>query len=327
MTHALSLVDVVCRLAGPLNFVMELRAELSRRGITAAVRNHDDAALFDWLMSMVSFQGIADRVADQYMRDHGNITWADIKRDLAQRPSCPKLGGYLVFKDCRYQKGSGLCSEPSHLSRCPLPRHELRNGRLNQTAYSLFLFMRDVAERDLVHWIDGQLTGADRPPGLGDLANARDALVQPLRGVYGISDKVITMALSMLMLGAGARKRHWTEVGASFVVIDTLVHNFLHRTGILRRIRADHPYGAACYRPNDCAELISRIAQQIDARAFNPSFPRVFPRFVQLAIWRYCSESGLDTCNGNRITDTGRCDNAYCRLQSRCERVVLHKAL
>jgi len=29
--------------------------------------------------------------------------------------------------------------------RCPLPRHALRNGRLNQTVYSLFLFMRDVA--------------------------------------------------------------------------------------------------------------------------------------------------------------------------------------
>jgi hypothetical protein len=34
----------------------------------------------------------------------------------------------------------------------------LRNGRLNQTAYSLFLFVRDVANGDLVQWIDDQLS-------------------------------------------------------------------------------------------------------------------------------------------------------------------------
>ena len=33
------------------------------------------------------------------------------------------------------------------------------------------------------------------------------------------------------------------------IAVDTLVHNFLHRTGILRRFRADHAYGLACYQP------------------------------------------------------------------------------
>ena len=133
------------------------------------------------------------------------------------------------------------------------------------------------------------------------------------------------MALSSLLLAAGRRRPYWLEVGASFVVVDTLVHNFLHRTGILARFGANHAYGAACYRPNGCADLIDQISNQIDARAFNPAFPQVFPRFVQLAIWRYCSEGGLDICNGNRIDDTGPCDNIYCRLCSRCERVTLHK--
>ena len=244
---------------------------------------------------------------------------------LTRRPSCPKLGGYWLFDDCRYEKGSGLCSEPRHLPQCPLPRHRLRNGRLNQTAYSLFLFMRDVADGDLVQWIDNQLTAAEGAPGrIGSLQCVTRSWNR-CAGVYGMSDKVMTMALSTLLLGAGGARPHWTEVGASFVVVDTLVHNFLHRTGILRRFGADHAYGAACYRPNGCADLISRIAHQIDARAFNPMFPRVFPRFVQLAIWRYCSEGGLDICNGNRITDTGRCDNAYCQLRSRCDRVMLIK--
>jgi hypothetical protein len=48
---------------------------------------------------------------------------------------------------------------------------------------------------------------------------------------------------------------------------------------------------------------------QIDARAFNPTYPAIFPRFVQLAIWRYCSQQGLDICNGNRLDDRQRCQN------------------
>ena len=61
----------------------------------------------------------------------------------------------------------------------------------------------------------------------------------------------------------------------------------------------------------------------IDARQFNPAFPATFPRFVQSAIWRYCAENGLDVCNGNRIDDDARCDNAHCQLFRRCDRIAL----
>ena len=321
MTHALSLVDMVCRLAGPFAFVDEGRTALKRQGILAAVRRHDTPILFDWLMTVLSYQGIADRVARQYLRAHGNVTWAEIDRALTRGPSCTKLAGYWLFYDCGYGKGSGICTEPAHIAGCPLPTHMLRNGGLNQTAYSLFLFMRDIAGGDLVQWIDDQLAACAGAP----LAAMRAALIEPLRGVYGISDKVISMALSSLLLGPGFRRPHWLDVGASFVVVDTLVHNFLHRTGILHEFDADHAYGAACYRANGCAALIDRIACQIDTSIFNPAFPKVFPRFVQLAIWRYCSESGRDICNGNRINDRGPCANVHCQLRSRCERVTLHK--
>lgn len=325
LAKALPLIDMACRLAGPFDFVDEGRAALKRYGVLGAVRRHDTATLFDWLMTVLSFQGIADRIAKQYLRDHGNATWADIDRALKRKPSCSKLAGYWLFDDCRYEKGSGLCSEPGHVAACPLPKHMLRNGRLNQTAYSLFLFTRDVAGGDLVQWIDDQLTRCVSMPADERLAAMRSALVEPFRGVYGISDKVITMALSSLLLSAGSRRPHWRDVGASFVVVDTLVHNFLHRTGTLDRFGGRHAYGAACYRPNGCADLIDRFANSIDARVFNPSFPRVFPRFVQLSIWRYCSEGGLDICNGNRIDDRRPCNNIYCQLRCRCERQILHK--
>jgi hypothetical protein len=202
----------------------------------------------------------------------------------------------------------------------------LRNGHLNQMAYSLFLFIRDVVDGDLIGWIDAQLAAADSPPGPDRLSRMRAALLQPMREIYGVSDKVLAMAISGLLLGAPKKMVLWIEVGGSMIAIDTLVHNFLHRAGILRRFKAEHAYGAACYRHGGCAEIIATVAQRIDARQFDPGFPQAFPRFVQHAIWRYCSQSGLDVCNGNRIDDTKRCANADCYARLMCDRVVLRKA-
>jgi len=47
------------------------------------------------------------------------------------------------------------------------------------------------------------------------------------------------------------------------IAVDTLVHNFLHRTGILRDFRAEHPYGTRCYAANGCAAIIERIAGEL----------------------------------------------------------------
>ena len=114
----------------------------------------------------------------------------------------------------------------------PCRAHRLRNGRLNQMAYSLFLFVRDIADGDLVGWIDRQFQGADDPARPDRLAQLREALIGPLRKVYGVSDKVLTMTLSCILLAAPKRLHLWREVGASMIAIDTLVHNFLVRTGI-----------------------------------------------------------------------------------------------
>jgi hypothetical protein len=149
----------------------------------------------------------------------------------------------------------------------------------------------------------------------------------PLRNVYGVADKVLAMALSSLLLGAGKGRPLWLEVGATFVAVDTLVHNFLHRTGILQRYCADHPYGGRCYRPGGCASILGLLASNIDARQFNPAFPPTFPRFVQSAIWRYCAENGLHVCNGNRTDDDARCDNRHCQIFRRCDRVALRAQL
>jgi hypothetical protein len=259
------------------------------------------------------------------MERHGRINAAEIAAGLDRNDLCSKLRSYWHFEGCGYLKAAKSCAVPDSLPSCPLPRHDLRNGRLNQTAYSLFLFLRDVAGGDFVNWLDRRLAEADDCKGPDRPSRLAASVVEPLTHVFGVSDKVLSMSLSMLLLAGDANRERWQTAGAAMIAIDTLVHNWLHRTGILRRYRAQHLYGPHCYAKNGCADIIGQVSRRIDARAFNPDFPRNFPRFVQHAIWGFCSQTGLGECNGNQIDDRGRCGRRDCILFDRCGRVTLHK--
>jgi hypothetical protein len=320
--YAVNLVHSVCCLAGDPEFIVHRRTG-GKNSLAACVERHDTARLFEWLVEALSYQGIANRIAYDYMQRHGKARWASIDASLARNPTCPKLNGYWRFEGCRYQKSAESCAEPAHIAACPLPALPLRNGHLNQMAYSLFLFIRDIADGDVVAWIDAQLEAADSPAAPDRLEAMRTALLEPLRCIYGVSDKVLSVALADLLLGASQQRPVWREVGATLVAVDTLVHNFLHRTGILRRLGAEHPYGERWYRAGGCADILALLAANIDARQFNPTFPKTFPRFVQNAIWSYCAENGFAVRNGNQIADDRRCDNGHCQLFRRCDRVAL----
>jgi hypothetical protein len=319
LAHALRIIHQVCCFAGSFELLEEFRDQ----ALCAAVERHDTAALFNRLIHDFSFQGIADEIAINYMRRHGQATWHSVRKNLAKEPTCPKLQSYWLFHACRFEKTSRTYAEPDHIVACPLPTHRLRNGHLNQIAYSLYLFIRDVADGDLVAWIDERLDHGDSSNSSDPLARVRVALIEPLRNVYGISDKVLAMALSGILIGAADVRPEWLAAGVHLIAVDTLVHNFLHRTGILARLEAPHPYGPGCYRPGGCADIVRLVASQIDAQQFNSGFPQVFPRFVQLAIWRYCSQQGFDVCNGNRLDDRQRCQNRHCRLYRICDRICL----
>jgi hypothetical protein len=86
LDHATQLILRVCELAGSASFVDPLEAE----GVDAAVRTQNTAVLFDWLVTSLSYQGIADQVAYDYMERHGQATWQVIASDLRRAPSCPK---------------------------------------------------------------------------------------------------------------------------------------------------------------------------------------------------------------------------------------------
>jgi hypothetical protein len=323
LKHATRLAKRICRIAGDHRLIDHVTRNLARNGVRAAVRRHDTTVLFEWLVDTISYQGISNHVAAGYMERHGRLGWDHIIPWIDSEESCPKLRSYWHFDHCGYQKWRQTCSEPDHFFACPLPIHDLRNGNLNQAAYSLYLFIRDIADGDLVGWIDGRLAEIDLPVPAGRATRLRQALLEPLGHIYGVSNKVLSMTLANLLLGADRRRSLWTEAGAAMIAIDTLVHNFLHRTGTLARLDAAHPYGPACYASGGCAEILERIAADIDARQFNPAFPANFPRFVQHAIWHFCAEYGLDECNGRQIDDRQRCERSDCPAFRLCDRVPL----
>jgi hypothetical protein len=92
--YAVQLVHATCCLSGSASYLDDLRADLRSYGIIRAIKDHDTPALFDWLVEMLSYQGISDSVAARYMAQHGNVRWADVADGLSRTPSCPKLGGY-----------------------------------------------------------------------------------------------------------------------------------------------------------------------------------------------------------------------------------------
>jgi hypothetical protein len=306
------LIQNICERAGSTNLIGN-DAALSR-----IVETADTPALFDWLIEQISFQGISDRVAAGYLRRHGSITWKSIDRLLAKSPSCPKLKSYWHFHRCGYVKSKQQCSCPEHFRKCPVPQVPLRNGRLNQSAYSLFLFIRDIAEGDLIGWIDRRLH--NRSIGTAKLPpKTVTEIVAAMTGIYGIADKIASMTFANMFLAAASRPI-WKTAGANLIVVDTLVHNWLERTGLLSTFGKQHVFGSGCYDGKGCAVVIRRLSERIDASGYNRLYPRYFPRFVQHAIWRWCALDHLNTCNGLKIDDRFRCRDRHCILFRGCAR-------
>lgn len=312
LPDAIWLVQTICRLAASPDLIG------SSPETQSILERSDNAALFDWLMAQLSFQGISDRVAAGYLRDHGSIAWSDVVRGLQHSKLCPKLESYWALTGCGYQKSRKSCSRPDFYASCSLPRHPLRNGRLNITGYSLALFIRDVANGDLIGWIDGRLNisirGSNRP------VEAANGVVEALSGVFGVGPKVASMALASFLLNAGSAKPSWRAAGQRMIPVDVLLHNFLHRTGLTALLGTPHLYGLHCYAEDGCSDVIERVSAWINAREFNAQNPPYFPRLVAHALWKYCALDFLDVCNGVQIDDRKRCSNRYCAVFPSCAR-------
>ena len=321
--HALRVTRPALLLA-PKNFINDVQDRLDLARVSEAVTRRDRTSVTDWILSLVGRQGISNAAADAFDEVHGGITSDDIVAGLGSRPTCRRLRSYWHFDGCGYRKRAGACAEPEHMACCPLPRHDLRKGVLNEAGYHLTLFVRDVCSGDLVGWIDDRLATADPGVDVDDRAAVMcAAVIGPLTHIVGTGAKVWSMILAELLLAGDPDRERWVTTGASFVAIDSLVHAFLHRTGVLGRFGAGHAYGPACYAPGGCADIIGLLARHVDAREFNPGNPKCFPRFVQFAIWNFCSAGGWGICNGNSIDDRAACQQIFCPSFNDCDRLSL----
>jgi hypothetical protein len=74
--YAVRLLHSVCRLAGEPEFLMH-RNSGGKHSLTAAIARRDTAALFDWLVEALSYQGIADRtiICNAMAGRAGHASW------------------------------------------------------------------------------------------------------------------------------------------------------------------------------------------------------------------------------------------------------------
>lgn len=76
--QAIRLLGSVCQVAGARSVIDDARVGLARHRVIAAVQRHDTAAIFDWLIDALSYQGVSDNIAYGYMEQHGRIRWQHI---------------------------------------------------------------------------------------------------------------------------------------------------------------------------------------------------------------------------------------------------------
>ena len=156
--HAVRVVHTVRCLAGAASLIDDIRADLRAEGIPSAIRRHDTATLFDWLISALSYQGISDQVATDYMERHGRLRWADIDAKVAASPTCPKLKSYWHFHGCRYDKISRTCSEQHRYLSPAVPPVAQWSA---QPDGLLVILVR--ARRPMVIWSGGSTGGSKVP--------------------------------------------------------------------------------------------------------------------------------------------------------------------
>jgi hypothetical protein len=219
--YAINIIETVTWLAGRPDYFDELGEADEELDLFGSIGRTRSSKIFEWLMTALSYQGISDAVARSYMASHERPAWAKIARGV-NSGACPLLQSYWHFHGCGYRKAAQTCARPRLMKACSLPVHEFRNGNLNQLAYSLLLFIRDVAGGDLVGWIDRRLTEAREGLAEGRLGRMARSIIEPLAGLHGASHKVLNMALSDLLLIGSSRNPLWAEVAAGLIAVGAL---------------------------------------------------------------------------------------------------------
>src|SRR6267154_6699678 len=99
--RAIRLVRRICQVAAAHSLIDDSRVGLARHGVIAAVRRHDTPVIFDWLLDLVSYQGVSDSIAYSYMEQHGRVRWRDIAGGLGEIAELLEADVLLVVREVR----------------------------------------------------------------------------------------------------------------------------------------------------------------------------------------------------------------------------------
>ena len=259
--------------------------------------HHKSIKLYQYLVEAFLLSGGGNQSNHGYYAKQNHKPTFNRVKQAVKTAQCPKLATFETFKGCGYRKTTKKCNEPAFLSTCPLPTFDMKRGNLNHMAFSLYFFLRDVCGNDFYTFARQHF--GDNQPADGAITDRLQSFIGKISTIANVGPKLAHMALSALFL---CRYPGWDyrRVGAHMIAVDSLVHNFLHRTGILNSYQLDHPYGPRCHAQNGCLGVIQDLAKHIDCRKFNPTLPASFPRFIQYYIWAYCGQTGENICNGNK---------------------------
>tara|TARA_R110001599_G_scaffold176532_2_gene368706 strand:+ start:1650 stop:2588 length:939 start_codon:yes stop_codon:yes gene_type:complete len=267
------------------------------------------------IFEIANFQGMSDQAAHAWLGVNGIPNFRELRGRL-EAQKCQHLSTIPGMAKCCFKKGRHICANSDLLANCVVRSIPARKGQLAQLAIALCHWTDELPQGGLATWLD--TLSKTMPPN-----EAADSMVDSLKSLPGISDKVASMIASDMAIGLGSDNSQLLEAGTSLVVVDRLVHNILIRSGATDFAGRTHAFGAGCYAKNGCRELVEQLAQTIDARRYNEHWPARAPRMVQHALWRFCAGGELNACNGRNIAANSRCNFKACPASGVCTRLPI----
>ncbi len=255
------------------------------------------AKLYKCLVESFIMVGGSDQSNQGYYdRQKVKPSYHRIKKAV-QQATCPKLATFEAYQDCGYRKTAKTCSNPDLITTCPVPQLDMKKGVLNQMAFSLFFFLRDVCRGDFYRFVKDQFGDGALPE--EELGERIQGFIDQVSRIHNVGPKLVDMVFSHIFF-TQAPGWDYQAIGVRMVAIDTLVHNFMAKTGTLDYYGKPHKYGPKCHSQDGCVGVIEEIAGDLDCRKYHPSYPAYFPRLIQVYIWAYCAMNGENICNGNK---------------------------
>ena len=255
------------------------------------------AKLYKCLVESFIMVGGSDQSNQGYYdRQKVKPTYYGIQKAI-RNAACPKLASFEAYQDCGYRKMAKTCNNPDLIASCPVPHLDMKRGGLTQMAFSLFFFLRDVCRGDFYRFVKDQFGDGNLPE--GELTDRIQGFIDQLSRIHNVGPKLVDMVFSHIFF-TQAPGWDYQAIGVRMVAIDTLVHNFMAKTGTLDSYGQPHKYGPKCHSQAGCVGVIEEIAKDLDCRKYHPSYPAYFPRLIQVYIWAYCAMNGENICNGNK---------------------------